>query len=110
MNQNEYVSKLCEQAQEDGFPILSKFLGRMAKGEPLFQIVVEGGVVSDVIGIPEGCTYSLVDFDVLEAGGSDVVELLRNLNPEDTQGLDDEEVLDKARDIMEGVIWNEEGE
>ena len=79
--------KLAENEDDE----MKSFLTRMAIGKPLFVAEIYGGILSNLVGLPEGLTYRKLDWDILEHD-----MLLRDLDA-------DEEVIKRAEE-NEGYI------
>jgi hypothetical protein len=73
-----------------GFPQIAQLLGRLAVGDALIQIVVRGGVVQTVHGLPTGFHHQTIS-------GVDT-ELYEVLDYDDLRGsLDDGEIAEVYR-------------
>lgn len=73
-----------------GFPQVAQLLGRLAVGDALVQVVVRGGVVQAIHGLPTGFHYQTIS-------GVDT-ELYEVLDYDDLRGsLDDGEIAEVYR-------------
>lgn len=78
----EGLLKLAENEDDE----MKAFLTRMAMGKPLFVAEIYEGILSNLIGFPEGLTYRQLDWDIMEHD-----MLLRDLDATN-------EVIERARE------------
>jgi len=112
------VSELAVQAKIYGFPQLAALLERIVKGEPLVQVVIRGGNLRAVHGLPSDLVeqsngiiateqYDLLDYDDLQGGFYDeeLEELYRCSGM--TMPEDKEEALGKLEEVFERLEWKQ---
>lgn len=82
----QVISSAGLEALKLGYPQVAQLLLRLATGKPLVQIVVQGGLVQDVHGLPNEILlpggellYEVLDYDDLECALEDdeIAEIYR---------------------------------
>ena len=99
-----------------GFPQVAQLLGRMAVGDALVQVVVRGGVVQTVRGLPAGLhhpnirgvdteLYEVLDYDDLTGSLDDgeIAEVYRMADEPMPSNLT--EVMDGLESVFRRLEW-----
>ena len=99
-----------------GFPQVAQLLGRLAIGDALIQVVVRGGVVQAVHGLPSGLhqpnvsgvdsePYEVLDYDDLAGSLDDgeIAEVYRMADAPMPSGLT--EAMDGLESVFRRLEW-----
>jgi GrpB-like predicted nucleotidyltransferase (UPF0157 family) len=84
-NLSEVLRETAEKVLNLGFPQTAQFLARMAEGQGLVQVVVRGGMVTAVLGLPTELAtepFEVLDYDDLKTGldKEEIAEVYRLAN------------------------------
>lgn len=61
---------------------------RALLGQAVVQVIIEEGIITDVLGLPIGARYDAFDWDILEGGFDNIAELMNERESILLRGID----------------------